>query len=76
MRRYDILHRVEQLDAIKDHVEIYHLLVCYEFPWDYIRSLEVALYRTYRVPSISALLDRQVSLSIVRRNVMMIPPFS
>ena len=58
MSRYDILHRIEQLDPIKDHVEIYRLLVCYEFPWDYIRSLEVALYRTYCVPSISALLDQ------------------
>ena len=58
MSRYDILHRIEQLDPIKDHVEIYRLLVCYEFPWDYIRSLEVALYRTYCVPSISALLDK------------------
>jgi hypothetical protein len=58
MSRYDILHRIEQLDPIKDHVEIYRLLVCYEFPWDYIRSLEVALYRTYCVPSISVLLDK------------------
>lgn len=56
--RYDIQRRIEKLDAIKDHVEIYHLLVCYEFPWDYVRSLEVALYRTYCVPSISTLLDR------------------
>lgn len=58
MSRYDILHRIEQFDPIKDHVEIYRLLVCYEFPWDYIRSLEVALYRSYCVPSISALLDK------------------
>jgi hypothetical protein len=56
--RYGIQRRIETLDAIKDHVEIYHLLVCYEFPWDYTRSLEVALYRTYCVPSISALLDQ------------------
>lgn len=58
MGRYDILYRIEQLDPIKDHVEIYRLVVCYEFPWDYIRSLEVALYRTYCVSSISALLDK------------------
>jgi hypothetical protein len=30
----------------------------YEFPWDTTRSLEVALMRTFCVPSISALLDR------------------
>lgn len=30
----------------------------YEFRWDMTRALEVALYRTYCVPSISALLDR------------------
>jgi hypothetical protein len=34
-------------------------LMCgYEFPWDMTRALEVALYRTYCVPSISALLDK------------------
>jgi hypothetical protein len=32
------------------------LLQCYEFPWDYERALEFALFRTYAVPSISALL--------------------
>lgn len=31
-------------------------LQCYEFPWDYERALEFALFRTYAVPSISALL--------------------
>src|SRR5262249_53382224 len=30
----------------------------YEFPWDYQRALELALFRTYCVPSISALLDK------------------
>ncbi|MFZ0708779.1 MAG: oxygenase MpaB family protein [Terrimicrobiaceae bacterium] len=30
----------------------------YEFPWDMTRALEVALYRTCCVPSISAVLDR------------------
>ena len=41
-----------------DHVKIYHLMCGYEFPWDMTRALEVALYRTYCIPSISALLDR------------------
>lgn len=58
MGRYDILHRIEQLDPRKDHVQISILSSCYEFPWDTRRALEVALYRTYCVPSISALLDQ------------------
>lgn len=29
-----------------------------EFPWDMTRSVEIALFRTYCVPSISALLDK------------------
>lgn len=35
-----------------------HLSFGYEFSWDSIRALEIALYRTYCVPSISGLLDR------------------
>ena len=58
MGRYDRLRRIEELDPKGDHVEIYHLMCGYEFPWDMTRALEVALYRTYCVPSISALLDR------------------
>ena len=58
MGRYDRLRKIEELDAKADHVEIYHLMCGYEFPWDITRALEVALYRTYCVPSISALLDR------------------
>jgi len=58
MGRYDILHRIEQLDPLQDHAQIYHLIVCYEFPWDFIRASELALYRTFCVPGISALLDK------------------
>jgi hypothetical protein len=36
----------------------YELTSCYEFPWDITRALEVALYRTYCVPSISLLLQK------------------
>src|SRR5262245_55393773 len=43
--RYSILHRIEHLDPQKDHVEIYHVMSCYEFPWDQTRALELALYR-------------------------------
>ena len=58
MGRYDRLRQIERLDPKRDHVEIYHLMCGYEFPWDMTRALEVALYRTYCVPSISALLDK------------------
>jgi hypothetical protein len=58
MGRYDILREIERLDPVQDHQRIVHLSFGYEFPWDAVRSLEIALYRTYCVPSISALLDR------------------
>jgi len=58
MGRYDILCEIERLDPVRDHQRIVHLSFGYEFPWDAVRSLEIALYRTYCVPSISKLLDR------------------
>jgi hypothetical protein len=58
MGRYDRLRRIESLDPERDYVEIYQLHALYEFPWDVTRALELALYRTYAVPSIGALLDR------------------
>jgi hypothetical protein len=56
--RWAILRQIERLDPERDHQRIVHLSFGYEFPWDSIRALEIALYRTYCVPSISALLDR------------------
>lgn len=53
MSRYDITRRIEALDPERDHVLIVHYLVGWEFPWDYIRALEMALYRTFAIPSIS-----------------------
>jgi hypothetical protein len=49
---------IERLDPERDHQRIVHLSFGYDFPWDSIRALEIALFRTYCVPSISALLDR------------------
>lgn len=46
------------LDPERDHQEMVRLLGCYEFPWDLTRALELALFRTYASPSVSALLDR------------------
>ena len=55
-RRYAVLHRIAGLDPERDHLEIYQLSAGREFPWDYTRALEFALFRTYCVPSISRLL--------------------
>ncbi|MBZ0267601.1 DUF2236 domain-containing protein [bacterium] len=55
--RFHHLREIESLDPERDHQRILHLLFGYEFPWDSVRALEVALYRTYAVPSISGLLD-------------------
>jgi hypothetical protein len=51
------LRRIVQLDPVTEHEEIYRISAGLEFPWDYTRSLEFALFRTYCVPSISALLS-------------------
>lgn len=52
------LDRIAALDPVADAQRIYRLSAGFEFPFDYRRSLELALFRTYCVPSISALLDR------------------
>jgi hypothetical protein len=56
--RFDVLREIERLDPERDHQRIMHLSFGHEFSWDSTRALEVALYRTYCVPSISTLLDR------------------
>ncbi|MFT4127307.1 MAG: oxygenase MpaB family protein [Gordonia sp. (in: high G+C Gram-positive bacteria)] len=52
------LHRIAALDPDRDHQEIHRITAMFEFPWDYVRALEFALFRTYCVPTISALLAR------------------
>ncbi|WP_253769774.1 oxygenase MpaB family protein [Goodfellowiella coeruleoviolacea] len=54
--RYARLATILALDPERDHQKILRLSAAYEFPWDYRRALELALFRTYCVPSISALL--------------------
>jgi hypothetical protein len=51
------LREIERLDPVADNQRIVHLGVCYEFPFDTTRSLELALFRTFAVPSVAALLD-------------------
>jgi len=58
MGKFDILDQIRSLDPEEDAQRIVFLSSCYDFPWDTTRALEFALFRTYCVPSISALLDR------------------
>jgi hypothetical protein len=46
-----------RLDPAVDYEEIYRTIATVEFPWDVTRALELALYRTFAVPTIAALLD-------------------
>src|SRR5262245_5558751 len=63
MSRYAVLRAIERLDPEKDHQRIIFLSTCYDFPFDTTRALEFALFRTFCVPSISALLDRTEEFS-------------
>jgi hypothetical protein len=58
MGRTPILDEIRSLDPMRDHQRIVFLSTCFEFPWDTTRALEFALFRTFAVPRISALLDR------------------
>jgi hypothetical protein len=51
------LREIRGLDPIADHSRIVYLDACYEFPWDTTRSLELALFRTFAVPSVAKMLD-------------------
>ncbi len=55
MRR-PALEEIHRLDPVRDHQRIVHLDACYEFPFDTTRSLELAFFRTFAVPSIAELL--------------------
>lgn len=63
MKRYERLKQIRRMDPEKDFLAIYRLTAAYEFPWDFTRALELALYRTYAVPSIGRLLARTAELT-------------
>ncbi|MFJ9821655.1 oxygenase MpaB family protein [Streptomyces sp. NPDC101151] len=63
MKRYERLEQIRRMDPVRDALEIYRLSVAFEFPWDYTRALELALYRTYAVPAIGRLLARTAELT-------------
>ena len=58
MSRPAILDDIRGMDPVRDHQRIVFLSTRHEFPFDTVRSLEFALFRTFAVPSVSALLDR------------------
>ncbi|WP_329009060.1 MULTISPECIES: oxygenase MpaB family protein [unclassified Streptomyces] len=63
MKRFERLDRIRRMDPVADAPEIYRLSAALEFPWDYTRALELALYRTYAVPSIGRLLAQTAELT-------------
>jgi hypothetical protein len=50
------LREIESLDPERDHWRIHRISSGWEFPWDYEQSLSLALFRTFAVPGISAIL--------------------
>lgn len=58
MQRLERFYAIQKLDPIRDNCEMCRQLAGYEFPWDMTRALEIALFRTFCVPSIATLLDR------------------
>ena len=52
------LQEIRTLDPVRDHQRIAFLTARVDFPWDTTRALEFALFRTFAVPSIGALLHR------------------
>jgi hypothetical protein len=58
LARSSILDQIRALDPVCDHQRIVFLSTRFEFPFDTTRSLEFALFRTFCVPSVSALLDK------------------
>ncbi|MFE0350332.1 oxygenase MpaB family protein [Streptomyces griseoluteus] len=63
MKRFERLDQIRRMDPVTEAPEIYRLSAAFEFPWDYTRALELALYRTYAVPSIGRLLADTAELT-------------
>ncbi|WP_031486050.1 oxygenase MpaB family protein [Streptomyces bicolor] len=63
MKRFERLEQIRRMDPFREASEIYRLSAAYEFPWDFTRALELALYRTYAVPTIGRLLAETAELT-------------
>jgi hypothetical protein len=59
MFRSHVLDEIRRLDPERDHTRIVFLSTRVDFPFDTTRALELALFRTFGVPSISALLHTE-----------------
>ena len=57
-KRMNVQKEIERLDPKADCERIVFLTSYLEFPWDMTRALELALFRTFAVPSIAVLLDK------------------
>ncbi|RLU02125.1 MAG: DUF2236 domain-containing protein [Ketobacter sp.] len=57
-KRMNVQKEIERLDPKTDCQRIVFLTAYLEFPWDMTRALELALFRTFAVPSIATLLDK------------------
>lgn len=53
-----VRRELQTLDPVRDHQRVVHLLTAYEFPFDIVRALELALFHTYASPRVSGLLAR------------------
>jgi len=58
LRNPAVQKEIQALDPVKDHCRIVYLMTGYEFPWDSVRALEIALFRTFCSPNISRLLHK------------------
>lgn len=58
LRNPEVTKEIARLDARRDCQRIVHLLAAYEFPWDFQRALELALFYTYGSDTVAKLLDR------------------
>ncbi|HEY9736204.1 MAG TPA: oxygenase MpaB family protein [Trichocoleus sp.] len=58
MLRFQRFQALQQLDPVQDACEICRQVAGYEFPWDVTKALELALFRTFCIPSIGQLLDK------------------
>jgi hypothetical protein len=55
--KFSIRDYILTLDPVTDHQQICFLSTCYDFPWDYTRALELALFRTFGVAKGTPLLE-------------------
>lgn len=56
--RYSVRDYILSLDPVRDHQQICYLSSCYDFPWDFTRALEFALFRTFGIAKGTPLLQQ------------------